>query len=228
MHRRHLLCSLFLLAFVVLATGGGCGSSVQTPIPDPGGPFHTNVAGNRTLGSLTVDEVAQLCNDLQSADRAFLTTAAVYQETCLEFGYEAAFAVDAGTAPIDSGGPEAADAGTGPVDGGSPDANVYQRVCQREYDHCLSQQTGSVGLSCPLPVPGCSATVELASACLNEIAAADPISLCTGNQGCGAASAIEPVLPTPPKIADLPSTPACDRLQKECSTVFFPFPCASP
>ena len=183
MRLRDSICSL--VALVVLVAGG-CGSSALAPIPDPGGPFHTNVAADKTLGSLTAEETLELCNDLESADSAFLLTAAVSQEVCLQNGYAAASLVDAGTGSVDSGAADAADAGTGQVDSAAANGNVYQRACQNEYNSCLADLMSSPDLfACPLPASGCSATVELLSACLNEIAAADPISLCTGTQGCG-------------------------------------------
>ena len=228
MRHRDFIRSLSILAFVVLVAGVACGSPMETPIPDPGGPFHTNVSASKTLGSLTADETSELCNDLKGADSAFLLTAAVSQEVCLQNGYAAASLIDAGSGPVDSGAADAADPGGGPVDSGAADASVYQRACQSEYNRCLADVMKSPQLfDCPLPVEGCSATVELLSACLNEIAAADPISLCTGTQGCSAAAAVETALPASPNIASLPPTPACGRLTRECPTVSFTFPCGS-
>ena len=130
-------------------------------------------------------------------------------------GYAAASLVDAGISPVD-GGANSADGG-----------NDYQRACQSAYDTCTANlRTFSSSLfACPLPAQGCGASVELLSACVNEIAAADPISLCTGTGGCGVASDVGATLPTPPKLASLPPTPACARLTQECPTVYFIYPC---
>jgi hypothetical protein len=229
MRDRDLIRSLSLPVWVLLLAGGACGSSAPAPIPDPGGPFHTNVSANKTLGSLTSDETLELCNDLHAADGTFLVRAYATQVTCLLNGYAAASLVDAGTGSVDSGTANAADAGFGQVDGGAANGTIYQRACQSEYDSCVATlMNGGDLFSCPLPAPGCSASVELLSACLNEVAAADPISLCTGTEGCSAASAVEAVLPTPPKSASLPPTPACARLTQECPTVYVELPCAAP
>src|SRR3954465_13505344 len=73
--------------------------------------------------------------------------------------------------------------------------------------------TRSSDWSCPLLASGCRATVLALSACLNQVAAATPVSLCVRLPLCDRDA------PDPPplrKKSDLPPAPACAVLNGDC------------
>jgi hypothetical protein len=166
-----------------------CGSDAPKPIVDPGGPFHTLVPGDRTIAALNPAEVQVLCADLSTAHKSFLTEAVVAEETCRE----------------------TADA-VGRV--AMSQAGDYQAACRANYDACEAMvATSRPDWSCPLPASDCHATVLALSACLNQIAAATPLSLCVRTPLCDLTAPDPPPLP---KFSDLPPAPACDVLNRAC------------
>jgi len=169
-----------------------CGSDPQKqpdPIVDPGGPFHTAVPADRTISTLDAAEAQALCADLADAHRTFLEDAVVFDQTCR---------VDAdavGRQTMSQGGD-------------------YQTACQARYDGCKTNlATAPLSWSCPLPASNCQATVLELSACLNEIAAATPLSLCVRVPLCDLAAPDPPPLP---RTSDLPPLPACVALNHDC------------
>jgi hypothetical protein len=168
-----------------------CGSDHQDrpdPIVDPGGPFHTAVPGDRTISTLDPAEAQVLCADLVDAHRTFLDEAVVLEQICRE----EADAV--GRQTVSQGGD-------------------YQTACQARYDGCKTNLATSSLWSCPLPASNCNATVLELSACLNEIAAATPLSLCVRVPLCDLAAPDPPPLP---RTADLPPLPACVAFNGDC------------
>jgi len=169
-----------------------CGSDPQEqpdPIVDPGGPFHTAIPGDRTISTLDPAEAQALCADLADAHRTFLDNAVVLELICRE--------------EADTVGKQTMS------DGGD-----YQTACQARYDGCkVNLATSPLSWSCPLPAANCNATVLELSACLNEIAAATPLSLCVREPLCDLAPPDPPPLP---KASDLPPLPACVALNKDC------------
>jgi hypothetical protein len=189
-----------LVALLLIAAGAtwGCSRDTPAPIPDPGGPFHTYVAADKPLSALTAAETQELCAEISNAEASFLNGAVVAEETCR--GFSVGFT----------------DAGAG-----------FLTACQAEYDKCKRQMAGNNGaLNCPFPAPGCNAPVELVSACMNEMAATNPISTCVVQPTCEAAAASpQPVDAGTPDLSSLPPMPACERLGQECPTVGFVYPC---
>jgi hypothetical protein len=171
-----------------------CGSDnqdqdAQAPIVDPGGPFHTVIPGDRMISTLDPADTQVLCADLVDAHRSFLDDAVVLEQICRE--------------EADSVGKQTA------AQGGD-----YQTACQARYDGCKANlATASISWSCPLPASACQATVLELSACLNQIAAATPLSLCARVPLC---DVTEPDPPPLPKTSDLPPLPACVALNRDC------------
>ena len=99
--------------------------------------------------------------------------------------------------------------------GGADDR--WLSACQAAHDAC--ETTPRSPPPCGLPT-GCGATVELLSACLNEIANTDPVAACVTIPTCATAAA----MPTTgesfgcPTSGSGPSLPACVRLAQECHT----------
>jgi len=193
-----------LVVGVVSILGVGCGSSAPplAPIPDPGGPFQTSLPPNTTLDALTSEQYQDLCNELAAAP--YLEPGLARELTCREEGVEAANLVSLGIG----------DAG---ADGGS-----FLSVCQAAHDKCQQQPI----LSSPCTVPAyCTATVELLSACVNELANTDPLATCLSAPTCAmvAATGSDGVIATGP-CPNGPS-PACTRLEQQCPGAvqgFFP------
>jgi hypothetical protein len=200
-HRR-LLWSIAVVGFLDI----GCGSSAPplAPIPDPGGPFQTSVPPTTTLDALTNDQYQELCNELSAAP--YLESGLLRELTCRQGGIEVANAASLGT-------------GDGGADGGS-----FLSVCLAAHDKCL--QSLSSSSPCSL-LPGCTATVELLSACANELANTDPVATCLSVPSCAmvAATGTAGVIATGP-CPNGPS-PACTRLAQQCPGElqdFFPGP----
>ncbi len=215
-----------LLAGAVCLLGLACGSSTPlAPIPDPGGPFHTNVPPNTSLGALTDDQRQELCGEMAAAEQTYSNPAILGEQTCRQIALEA-YPVSVAT----DGGFGLYDAGTrdGDADGGS-----FLSVCQAAYDHCKQTSDNSPG-SCALPTPfSCSATVELLSACYNEIANANPVAACVTAPTCAEAVAsgtfrhggYDASLAACPGHTGGPALPACLRLDQQCpGAVFYPSP----
>lgn len=186
-----------LVALLLIAAGatGGCPRDAPPPIPDPGGPFHTNVAANKSLSSLTDGEVQDLCTAILIADQSFLLEAITSEEVCRG---DSVYRTDAGAG--------------------------FLTACQTAYDNCKGDLASSHAIGCPLPAPGCNATVELVSACLNELAATNPVSTCVGLPTCEQA-ANPPFDAGTRDLSNLPPRPACDRLGQECPDLSFGYPC---
>jgi hypothetical protein len=166
-----------------------CGSDHQEPIVDPGGPFQTLVPGDRTISTLNPAEIQVLCADLADAHETFLREAVASEESCRET------ADAAGRLAMSQGGD-------------------YQTACRASYDRCESMvATRSSDWSCPLPASGCHATVLALSACLNQVAAATPVSLCVRLPLCDL-NAPDPA--RLPKESDLPPAQACAVLNRDC------------
>lgn len=187
-----------------------CGSTPAAPIPDPGGPFQTTVPDTETISKLTASDAQQLCKDLTMAYGTFLTGGLTAETTCRIAGIEAA-------ATSTDGGTYQEDAGT------------YQANCQATYETCKQELSSApVDYFCPLPAANCHATVELLSACLNEIAAGEPSQMCIGVPTCNMISEGQPGTRTPqPELADLPPLPACVRLYQQCPPLDFTYPCGT-
>jgi hypothetical protein len=174
-----------------LCTGAtACGSHDPPPIVDPGGPFHTLVPGDKTISALNPAEVQVLCADLVNAHESFLYEAIAGEESCRETSDAA------GRMAVSQGGD-------------------YQTACQSYYDDCKANLTSSPSWFCPLPASDCRTTVLALSACLNEVAAATPVSSCVGTPLCDLTAPRQP----PPKTADLPPTPACAVLNQNCPSL---------
>jgi hypothetical protein len=190
--------ALFLCALL------GCGSGSHTndgpAVPDPGGPFRTSVESSRRIDSLAVVESDTLCRDVAGAFYAFLAGAVDNANTC----------GDTVTLSLED-----------PMSGRiSADASA---MCWTEYAQCLSSVPPARPFYCPLPLPGnspCDATVEDLSACLNEMAALDPVGRCRMYPACDDASVgVDAAL--------RPATAACDRLLRICPAFvgLATFPC---
>jgi hypothetical protein len=198
--------------FVILSGCTSSSSSTGAPVADPGGPFNTKVSSNLALGSLGAADTHALCQDLASAFDTFLGGAVQTANLC----YESAFVSTQETLLR------------------YPDAGIDSAAaCSMGYSECRAN-SGFGNFTCPIPFPldspPCSATVEDLSACLNEIAALDPLGVCIYPASCDAGVAPDAALPPqnwPPSGAPmLSATPACARLQRICSAlgslVYFP------
>jgi hypothetical protein len=203
---------LFRLVPILAVVAAACGSTPPALILDPGGPFQTTVAATETISQLTTSDVQQLCKDLTTAYGTFLTGGLTAETTCRIAGVEAA-------ASSTDGGTYQEDAGT------------YQANCQATYETCKQELSDDpIGYLCPLPAANCNATVELLSACLNEIASGEPSQMCIGFSTCNMISEGQPAetQTPPPRLADLPPLPACLRLHQQCPPLDFAYPCGSP
>jgi hypothetical protein len=208
----------------VLVALTGCGSSGATarpidagpPIADPGGSFTTSVAPDRPIGDLNLIETDTLCRDFATAYYGFLMGGVQTQTLCRE----TVATVAAESMFFDGGG--FSDGGT---DGGL--------TCEQAFAECLGSNFPTA-FECPIPIAenppqACDATVEDLSACLNEIAALDPIDLCSPAGGCdgGPVTTIGfGIASDGARTAHAP-TPACDRLQLLCPAIagWASFPC---
>lgn len=196
-----------LIVLVVCLAGLGCGSSAPlAPIPDPGGPFHTNVPPNTTLDALTIDQSHELCSEVSAAEQAYLVPALSWESTCRVLGIEAG--------NMSAGGTQ---------DGGA-DGGTFLSVCQAAYDNCEQKILNEPLPACELP-SDCGATVELLSACLNEIANTDPVAACVTTPTCAMVAAVGSTTRydagsafCPHNDGDGPSLPACVRLRQQCLT----------
>ena len=116
-----------------------------------------------------------------------------------------------------------------PTSGGA-DAGSFLSACQAAYESCKQKNATYLPPACKVPPSGCTATVELLSACLNEIGNSDPITACVTEPTCTAAAATGSkgldagVSPCDIIANSGPSLPACDRLQQQCpsSPIFSP------
>lgn len=203
----------WMSGFAACAFGLGCGSSASPAIPDPGGPFHTNVPPDTTLGALTIDQAQELCTEFFAADHAYLITAVDTEAACR---YGSLGVAEAWSNSRDGGAS---------FDAGGDDGGSVSSVCQSLYDTCERDRANAVGLSCVVPAAGCGATVELFSACLNEIAGSDPVGRCVTTPICGTdagATAFDASV-TPNSCLGLasgePAMPACDRLERQCPNI---------
>jgi hypothetical protein len=196
---------------VACVLGLGCSSSTPplAPIPDPGGPFHTSVPTDTRLDALTGDQWQELCGEVSAAEKAYLVSAISAESVCRELSFEIlSVAADGGVSPI------AADAGS------------FLSACQARYDDCEQQNLTASPPPCGLEVTGCGATVELLSACLNEIANTNPVAACVTLPTCAEAAAAGTTrsdagsrpFGTCPNDSK-PSLPACARLQPQCPGV---------
>jgi hypothetical protein len=197
------------LLVVVVVVSVGCGSSSPPPaIQDPGGPFHTNVPSGASLGTLTTAQAQELCTEFAAADQSYLISATTAESTCRIAGLEG------------GGSPPSPSAPDGGADGGT-----FLSACQAAYDSCHQQLADNPGLTCIVPIAGCNATVELLSACLNEIANGDPIATCVTVPTCATAAATGSVAVSGvgpcSGVSDAagPPLPACDRLWQQCPNV---------
>lgn len=183
------------LAFIL-----GCSSSPPPPIPDPGGPFHTDVSPGATLGALAADQAEALCVQLAVANQSYLRAAVESEAACR-----------GGAVGITTAAARQQEL----LDGGV-DAGGLLSVCQKTYDGCRRDLSSP----CIVPAPGCAATVELLSACLNEIANSDPLAKCVTTPTCGEAADAgwTPAAGAGPCGAapNAPSLPACARLFSQC------------
>ena len=207
-----------LIVVTVCLLSLGCGSSASSappaPIPDPGGPFHTSVPPNTSLDALTNDQLKELCSEVSAGEQAYGLDGITWEDTCRTTGIEGA----------DFTAGNHLSAGT--RDGGADDG--WLSACQAAYDDCETAPRHPP--PCGLPT-GCGATVELLSACLNEIANTDPVAACVTTPTCAMAAATPTTPwgdpgPCPqlkattinPTGGSVPSLPACVRLGQECPT----------
>jgi hypothetical protein len=162
------------------------------------------VPPNTTLDALTSEQYLDLCNELAAAP--YLEPGLARELTCREEGIEAANLASLGIAD-------------GGADGGS-----FLSMCEAAHDYCQQQPISSS----PCSVPAyCTATVELLSACINELANTDPVATCLSAPSCAmvAATGKVGVIATGP-CPNGPS-PACTRLAQQCPGAlqgFFPGP----
>ena len=105
-------------------------------------------------------------------------------------------------------------------------------MCQAAYDQCKQDLTATQTSPCvPLSTAAyskCGATVELLSACLNEIANTHPIAACVTTSTCATAADAGAKIYAGSRLNGVclksdggPSLPACTRLQQECPQVIF-------
>jgi hypothetical protein len=189
-----------------------CGSSAPA-IPDPGGPFHTDVPVNTRLEALTLDQAAELCGEFFAADPAYLITAVNTEIGCRS-----------GAVGVSEAWVKSRDGGVPILDGGA-DGGSFLSVCEAQYSSC--KQEVHVGVSCVIPAPSCPATVELFSACLNEIAGSDPVARCVTVPTCatvaaeGLSAADRGVAPNPcwGLEGGQLALPACVRLHQQCPNI---------
>lgn len=200
-------------------------ASAGPAVPDPGGPFQTTVPSDASLAGLGLVESDTLCRDLANAYYAFLLGAVQTQNNCRQLV-------------------------AGNIIG--TDASTEDAVCLGFYAECLDAEPPlEASFICPFTLPGfepnsgspplqCTATVEDLSACLNEIAALDPIGRCVTAPVCdaGASTDAEAVdafaeaadgFPgeAPDAAPPISATPACERLARICPVVavIASFPC---
>lgn len=221
--------TLSLLASCVLFIQGLSACSWEAavsdpPVPDPGGPFVSDVSPSRPLNELTVVESATLCRNLAAADLNFLAGAVVTTRSCRLISTLVAQQEHIFDPSLE-----------------------YHSYCQQHYDECVTRPVQ--GYSCRLPdtsaSQSCGATLGDLSACLNEIAALDPVGVCvrdpdcnvipaSARQGDGGAStdvdgaSAEPDASTASRVAPpLSAMPACARLYRICpaAQLLAKFPC---
>lgn len=176
----------------------GCGSSSPPAIPDPGGPFHTDVPPNTSLDALTDAQFQELCGEVSAANQAYLTGGIGNENTCRIMGLDTKASL---------------------TDGGGADGGTFLSACQTAYDDCKQKATTYPPTACEVPGNGCAATVELLSACLNEIANTNPVAACVSVPTCAMAAATGSTAVdagTPCTTGGGPSLPACDRLRQQC------------
>ncbi len=198
------------VAAVLLCGFVGCGSSDAPasndgpPVPDPGGPFKASIASSLRIDTLTLAESDTLCRDIADAYYGFLagaiTTANVCGATAVTTTSETSGLSDGG---LDAGG-----------------------VCSTVYAECARMEPPAGPFFCPIPSPGhvpqpCDATVGDLSACLNELAASDPVAACRTSPTCDAGAQ------TDVDAQPHPAAPACDRVRRICLALggFVTFPC---
>jgi hypothetical protein len=199
-----------LVAAVVCVLGLGCTSSPPPPIPDPGGPFHTSVPPNTTLDALTDTQFQELCGEVSAAQQAYLAGAVTSEGACRELGVEDAVRFG----PDGSVRPSPLEPGDGGADG------AFLSACQADYQGC-EQQAMANPPPCGLILDGCGETVELLSACLNEIANTNPVATCVSVPSCAQVAAAGTLRYDAGNIGCQPSDggpslPACYRLQSHC------------
>jgi hypothetical protein len=193
-----------LLVGVVCLIGLGCESSTPlAPIPDPGGPFQSSVPPETPIDKLTVAQYEELCSKAGGAP--YLNDGLVVELTCRQQGLEVAWNL-----PLDGG------SGDGGADGGGS----FLSACQADYDNCIQQLSGGA-TACGIPVYTCTATVELLTACFNEIANSDPAAACLTTPSCAMAVAAGTTTPDAGFIPigacpNGPPRPACKRLAQQC------------
>jgi len=128
-----------------------------------------------------------LCRDIANAYYAFLSGAVQTDDFCRSIATTRTMEVLSGS--------------DGGLDGGA--------FCSQAYAQCLRTEPPVFRFMCPIPFPSylpqqCDATVEDVSACLNEIAAHDPVGTCAKSPGCDGAPSARGGAPS------LSATPACD------------------
>lgn len=169
-------CALLLAALSAACRAAAVQTSTEDAsagpaVPDPGGPFQTSVPSDALLDSLSLVQSDTLCRDMANAYYGFLLGAVQRQNSCRLQVTETIVGADASTA---------------------------EPLCLAFYNECLDAEPPlEPSFICPLTLPGfepgsgspplqCTATVEDLSACLNEIAALDPIGRCVTAPGCDA------------------------------------------
>jgi hypothetical protein len=201
------------LSGVVFALGLGCTSAAPpAPIPDPGGPFHTSVPPQTSLDALTGAQFQELCGEVSAAQQAYLLTGINSEISCREVSLEDAVLLGADGS-----------ARTSPPQDGGVDGGAFLAACQADYRRCEQQSMQDLA-PCGLIIYGCRETVELLSACLNEIANTNPIAACVKIPTCAEAAAAGTTRWDAgaigcPQVDGGPSLPACARLQRECPGV---------
>jgi hypothetical protein len=190
-----------LLGGAVFGAVAGCSSSPSPapsggpPVPDPGGPFQPSVSADRSLESLTTAEADTLCRDIAGAYFSFLTGAVQTDQLCR-------MTVNAVTSDA-----------LRTSDGGF-DASGF---CADYYVECTRMVPPVDPFFCPIPIgrwpASCAATVRDVSACLNEMAALDPIGRCVNVPGCARDASADAGAPAPSAM------PACERLYRICPAI---------
>jgi len=169
------------------------------PIADPRGPFEAELAPDRPLADLSVTDCAEVCGELGSAAVTFLDGAVAIDKRCAARAEELTRALDAST----------------------DDARAAH--CAELYARCKVDEAQRPGYVCPLahPPQRCTATIADLSACLNQLAAAVPVSACVTWTACGNSEGAPPQHSRPVNH----DVPACVRLHRICPDLAIPYPC---
>src|SRR5690349_20031199 len=115
--RRRLGYALFLVASSAVA---GC-DATSISVPDPGGPFRTDITPSLLISALCPPERTQLCNDLVASETVLTEVAVINEDFCREEAINLA----------------------------SISTGDFQETCRATYVACIANP--GVQEQCPLP-----------------------------------------------------------------------------